>query len=168
METTVKLYSLGYSNAKTYLFALLFVAGNLLLPLLCHLVPDGGRMLLPVYFFTLIAAYKYGLQVGLLTALLSPLVNALLFGMPSMELLPIIVIRSGILAASAACAARWSGKIAFAPILLAVIASNAIGLVAEGAWYGFPVAASALRVGLPGIALQLFGGYALLKAAGRR
>lgn len=29
METTVKLYSLNYSNVKTYLFALLFVAGNI-------------------------------------------------------------------------------------------------------------------------------------------
>ena len=28
METTVKLYSLNYSNVKTYLFALLFVAGK--------------------------------------------------------------------------------------------------------------------------------------------
>lgn len=29
METTVKLYSLNYSNVKTYLFALLFVAAIL-------------------------------------------------------------------------------------------------------------------------------------------
>ena len=28
METSAKLYSLNYSNVKTYLFALLFVAGN--------------------------------------------------------------------------------------------------------------------------------------------
>ena len=42
METTVKLYSLNYSNVKTYLFALLFVAGNIALPQLCHLVPAGG------------------------------------------------------------------------------------------------------------------------------
>ena len=36
METTVKLYSLNYSNVKTYLFALLFVAGNITLPQLCQ------------------------------------------------------------------------------------------------------------------------------------
>ena len=28
METTVKLYTLGYSRVKTYVTALLFVAGN--------------------------------------------------------------------------------------------------------------------------------------------
>ena len=60
METSVKLYSLKHSNVKTYLFALLFVAGNIALPQLCHLVPYGGPTLLPIYFFTLIAAYKYG------------------------------------------------------------------------------------------------------------
>ena len=45
METTVKLYSLNYSNVKTYLFALLFVAGNIALPQLCHLVPAGVSLL---------------------------------------------------------------------------------------------------------------------------
>ena len=63
METSVKLYSLKHSNVKTYLFALLFVAGNIALPQLCHLVPYGGPTLLPIYFFTLIAAYKYGFLV---------------------------------------------------------------------------------------------------------
>ena len=71
METSAKLYSLSFSNVKTYLFAFLFVAGNIALPQLCHLVPMGGQTLLPIYFFTLIAAYKFGFRVGLLTALLS-------------------------------------------------------------------------------------------------
>ena len=75
METTVKLYSLTYKEIKTYLFALLFVVGNIALPQICHLIPGGGLTWLPIYFFTLIAAYKYGLRVGLLTAILSPLIN---------------------------------------------------------------------------------------------
>ena len=57
METSAKLYSLNYSNVKTYLFALLFIAGNIALPQLCHLIPYGGPTLLPIYFFTLIAGY---------------------------------------------------------------------------------------------------------------
>ena len=63
METSAKLYSLPFGNVKTYLFALLFVAGNIALPQLCHLVPAGGPTLLPIYFFTLIAAYKYGFKI---------------------------------------------------------------------------------------------------------
>ena len=42
METSAKLYSLNYSNVKTYLSALLFIAGNIALPQLCHLIPYGG------------------------------------------------------------------------------------------------------------------------------
>lgn len=49
-----------YKNAATYWIAALFVIGNIALPQLCHLVPSGGPMLLPIYFFTLVAAYKYG------------------------------------------------------------------------------------------------------------
>lgn len=41
-STTVKLYSLHYNNAKTYLVASLFIVGNLLLPQLFHLIPQGG------------------------------------------------------------------------------------------------------------------------------
>ena len=80
--TTVKLYNLDFDQVKTYLFATLFVAGNIILPQLCHLIPNGGHIFLPIYFFTLIASYKYGMKVGLMTAVLSPIVNSLLFGMP--------------------------------------------------------------------------------------
>ena len=55
--TTIRLYSLDYSNVKTYFAAVLFILGNLVLPQLCHLIPQGGLTLLPIYFFTLIAAY---------------------------------------------------------------------------------------------------------------
>ena len=70
--TTLRLYSLEYKQAKTYLAVALFVAGNILLPQLCHLVPQGGIRWLPIYFFTLVGAYKYGWKVGLLTAIVSP------------------------------------------------------------------------------------------------
>lgn len=111
METSAKLYSLPFGNVKTYLFALLFVAGNIALPQLCHLVPAGGPTLLPIYFFTLIAAYKYGFKVGLLTALLSPVINHLLFAMPAAAVLPAILIKSGLLAGTAALAARYAKNI---------------------------------------------------------
>jgi len=127
MATTAKLYSLGLSNTKTYLFAGLFVIGNLLLPQLAHLVPNGGLVFLPIYFFTLIAAYKYGIHVGLLTAILSPLVNSLLFGMPVVAVLPAIMVKSVFLAFAASYAAKKFGKVSFAAILLAIIAYQVLG-----------------------------------------
>ena len=102
MQTTsVKLYSLNYRQAVTYGAALLFVAGNIAMPQLCHLVPQGGLILLPIYFFTLIGAYKYGWRVGLLTAVLSPLANNLLFGMPPAPMLAPILVKSVLLALAA-------------------------------------------------------------------
>lgn len=49
--TTVNLYSWEYNRTKTYLAAALFVAGNILLPQLCHTVHLGGPTMLPIYFF---------------------------------------------------------------------------------------------------------------------
>ena len=83
MTHTIKLDALPLGSAKTYLFTIVFVVGNLLLPQLAHLIPQGGLIFLPIYFFTLIAAYKYGIHVGVLTAILSPLVNNLLFSISS-------------------------------------------------------------------------------------
>ena len=59
-STTVKLYSLNYGNVRTYLAASLFIVGNILFPQFFHLIPQGGITWLPIYFFTLIGAYKYG------------------------------------------------------------------------------------------------------------
>ncbi|MDD2939102.1 MAG: ECF transporter S component, partial [Proteiniphilum sp.] len=41
MSTTAKLYTLNLTNTKTYLFAAIFIVGNLLMPQLAHLVPQG-------------------------------------------------------------------------------------------------------------------------------
>ena len=106
MQTTsVKLYSLEYSEAKTYLAAALFLAGNIVLPQLFHTIRLGGPTWLPIYFFTLVGAYKYGWRAGLLTALASPVANALLFGMPAAAALPAIVLKSVLLAGAAGYAA---------------------------------------------------------------
>lgn len=45
MQTTVKLYSLEYSDVKTYLATSLFVLGNIALPQIFHLIPQGGNNL---------------------------------------------------------------------------------------------------------------------------
>lgn len=165
METSAKLYSLKYSNVKTYLFALLFVAGNIALPQLCHLVPYGGPTLLPIYFFTLIAAYKYGFFVGLLTAIFSPILNHLLFAMPSEAVLPILLIKSTLLAGASALAARTMKSVSLLGILGVVLSYQIIGTAFEWVLTGsFYVAVQDFRIGIPGMLIQWFGGYALLKA----
>lgn len=165
METSAKLYSLNYSNVKTYLFALLFIAGNIALPQLCHLTPYGGPTLLPIYFFTLVAGYKYGFRVGLLTAILSPVINHLLFAMPSEAALPVILIKSTLLAGASALAARTLKSVSLLSVLGVVLSYQIIGTAFEWTILGyFHAAVQDFRIGIPGMLIQWFGGYALLKA----
>lgn len=164
MDTTAKLYNLSLTDTKTYLFATVFIVGNLLLPQLAHLIPQGGFILLPIYFFTLIAAYKYGIQVGLLTAVFSPLVNSLLFEMPIVSVLPIIIIKSVLLAVAAALAAKYFGKVSLLGILIAIFAYQIIGTTIEWAIVkDFMAAVQDFRLGIPGMLIQLFCGYFVLK-----
>ena len=123
-STTVKLYSLNYGNVRTYLAASLFIVGNILFPQFFHLIPQGGITWLPIYFFTLIGAYKYGWKVGLLTAVLSPIINSLLFGMPMPAVLPAILLKSVLLAIAAGWAAQRFGRISI-PVLVGVVKRNA-------------------------------------------
>lgn len=165
METrTVKLYSLDYSNARTYFIAALFIAGNLVLPQLFHLIPQGGITWLPIYFFTLIGAFKFGWKVGLLTAIISPFINSLLFGMPVPAVLPAIMLKSVLLAAAAGWAAHRFNRISL-PILLAVVLFYQVaGTLGEWALTGsFFLAMQDFRIGVPGMGLQVIGGYLLLK-----
>lgn len=160
MQTTVKLYAYGYSEARTYLAAFLFVLGNIALPQLFHLIPQGGVTWLPIYFFTLVGAYKYGWKVGLLTALLSPLVNSWLFGMPPVASLPAILLKSGLLALAAGVTAHRYRKVSVLLLLAVVLSYQAVGTLGEWVMKGsFYHAVQDFRIGIPGMLLQVFGGY---------
>lgn len=164
MKTTVKLYALNYRQNLTYLTAGIFIAGNILLPQLFHLVPQGGITWLPIYFFTLVGAYKYGWKVGLLTALFSPLVNSLLFGMPLPAALPAITLKSVLLAAAAGYAAYRFQRVSLVILAAVVLAYQIIGTLGEWLIIGdFFLAVQDFRIGLPGMCLQIFGGYFLLR-----
>lgn len=157
---TAKLYSLPYREAKTYWVASLFVAGNVVLPQLCHLIPQGGVMWLPIYFFTLIGAYKYGWRVGVLTAVLSPLVNSALFGMPAMAVLPAILLKSCVLALVAGFVAAKFRRASLLLLAAVVLAYQIIGGLGEWAMTGsWQVAMQDFRIGVPGMLVQIFGGY---------
>lgn len=159
----VQLYSLAYSDVKTYLFAAAFIIGNIALPQLCHLIPQGGFRFLPIYFFTLIAAYKYGWRVGLLTALASPILNSLLFGMPAASVLPSILIKSTLLVAGASFAASRFHKASLGLLVAVVAFYQVLGTLAEWAICGsFYAAIQDFRIGLPGMLLQIVGGWLII------
>ena len=162
--TTVKLYSLDYSNVKTYWAASLFIIGNILFPQLFHLIPQGGITWLPIYFFTLIGAYKYGWKVGLLTAVLSPAINSLLFSMPAPATLPVILLKSVLLAIAAGWTAQHFRRISVIMLIGVVFTYQVAGTLGEWIYIGnFYNAIQDFRIGIPGMCLQVFGGYLFIR-----
>ena len=156
--------NLSVVNVRTYLFAVLFVGGNMLLPQLCHLMPDGGKIFLPIYFFTLIASYKFGLKVGILTAVLSPLRNHLLFGMPPAGMLPVLLVKSTLLALVGAIVADRSQRVSLLHVAAVVVAYQVLGGIAE--WLIASDLSAALqdfKIGFPGMLLQVVLGWVILK-----
>lgn len=156
--------TIPFTDIRAYLFATAFIIGNLLLPQLCHLIPQGGLIFLPIYFFTLIAAYRYGWQVGILTAIGSPIINSLLFGMPPATALPAILLKSIALALAAAYISRKrGGTVTLAALALVILVYQGVGMIAEFLAYDLQHALQDVRLGYPGLIVQLFGGYLLLK-----
>lgn len=153
-----------YKSVRTYGIAALFIAGNIALPQLCHLLPAGGPTLLPIYFFTLVAAYKYGWKVGLLTAIASPLANSLLFSMPAPAVLPAVLTKSLLLAAAAGFTALRFRSLSLLLLLAVVLFYQVFGSAAEWIFSGSLTAAlQDFRIGMPGMLLQIFGGYLFIK-----
>ena len=160
----VQLYCLSLREAKSYLVAMAFIIGNIVLPQLCHLMPQGGLIWLPIYFFTLVGAYKYGWQLGLFTAVASPIVNSLLFGMPGAAMVPIILIKSILLAVAAGLMAHYTKRVSLLSILAVVMIYQVLGGMAEWAMTGsLSAALQDFQQGLPGIIFQIIGGYLVIR-----
>jgi hypothetical protein len=99
----------------------------------------------------------------MLTALLSPVVNSLLFGMPVAAMLPIILIKSSLLAIAAAGAAHYFKKVNLLTLVAVVLSYQIAGTLIEWIFVkDFFIAVQDFRIGLPGMALQVVGGWILL------
>ena len=164
METTVRLYAFNYDEAKTYLWALVFVACNLVLPQVFHLIPQGGVMFSPLSLVILAGAYKFGWKTGLLAAVLSPLVNHLLTGLPAMEVLAVMTLKLAVLAVVAGLVAQRFRSVSLPLLLGVVLASELIGCLGELALTGGIASTIAdFTIGWPGLLLQIVGAWFILK-----
>lgn len=164
MQTIQRAQTQSFTELRTYITAALFATANIVFPQLCHLAALGGPTWLPIYFFTLIGSYRYGWRVGLLIALASPTVNSMLFGMPSIHVLPPILLKSILLAFSAALIGQRWHIASLLSVGFAVIVYQTLGSIGEWAMTGsLTTALQDVKIGLPGIFLQIFGGWAILK-----
>ena len=164
METTARLYTLNFDEVKTYVWATVFVACNLVLPQVFHLIPQGGVIFSPLSLVILVGAYKFGWKTGLMAALLSPVVNHLLTGMPAAEVMPVMALKLAVLAMVAGLAAQHFKTVSLPLLIGVILVSKAIGCLGEFALTGGIEATIAdFTIGWPGLLLQVIGAWLILK-----
>ena len=164
MEASVKLYSLDFDEVRTYLWAAVFIACNMILPQLFHLIPQGGIIFAPLSLVILAGAYKFGWKTGLMAALLSPLANHLLFGQPAAGVMTLMAIKLALLALIAGLTAQHFKTVSLALIIGVVLTAEVLGGLAELALTGGIEATIAdFTIGWPGLLLQVFGTWLILK-----
>ena len=156
--------TLAFNEVRTYFWAAVFILSNLVLPQVCHLIPQGGVMLAPLSFVIMAGAYQFGWKPALLAAVLSPLVNHYATGMPAWGVLQVMTIKLIVLALVAGLAAQYFRK-ATLPILAGVvIAAEVFGGLGELALTGGIAATIAdFTIGWPGLLLQILGTYFICK-----
>ena len=158
----------GLRDLRLYGFAAVFTLGNLVAPMAVHSVPQGGLIFLPIFFFTLVAAARFGFAAGVLTGIASPLVNYGLTGMPPSGELFTVLAQSIFLAAVVAVLASRRGRIGVLALLLAAVSMQLAGFAIDLArGVSASVCLDALRLGIPGIAIMVVGGYAVLRLLDR-
>ena len=164
MEATVRLYTLNYDEAKTYMWAAVFVACNLVLPQVFHLIPQGGIIFSPLSLVIMAGAYKFGWRVGLLAALASPLVNHLLTGMPAWNVLPVMTMKLAVLALIAGFTAQHFRKVTLLLLVGVVLATKIVGGLGELALTGgIEATIQDFTIGWPSMILQIVGTYLVCK-----
>jgi len=114
-----------------------FIAIGILLPLLLHFIPNGGKIFLPMHLPAMAAAFflppGYAFAIGVLT----PLLSSLITGMPAMAPIPIAIIMAFEIASYALVISLLrkivykNRKSFFAP-LIAVIPAMVVGRIAAG------------------------------------
>jgi len=164
MEANVRLYALDFDQAKTYFWAIVFVACNLMLPQLFHLIPQGGIIFSPLSLVILAGAYKFGWKTGLMAAVLSPLVNHLLTGQPVWSVLSVMTLKLAVLALVAGLTAQYFRKVDLLLIVGVVLVSKAVSCLGELLIAGNIDATIAdFTIGWPGLLMQVFGAWFILK-----
>lgn len=154
------------SRTKQLVAAALCVALGVILPQAFHMIPNAGAILLPMHIPVLLCGLLCGWQYGLIAGIMTPLISALLTGMPGAVVLPSMVCELAVYGLAAGLLyARLTalGKAAriYASLIPAMLAGRAVAgvlnaLIFRAGAYSLQVWATASFVtGIPGIVVQL-------------
>lgn len=152
--------SLSFSDVRLYVYVCLFVALDVAVPWLCHIIhPLVGPTLLPLFFFVLLAGILFGWRAGALIGLCSPLISHLLSGMPLPPILPRIIAEATLCGLTAGLLygnLRYGVVTSLIGALIAGrLAAFALMTPILGLSHSATLTWQAAKTGWPGMALQL-------------
>lgn len=161
---------LKYTDIRSYIFTLVFVFLDVLVPWIYHQFHLAGPTFLPMHIFILLAGLLFGWRAGLIIGFLTPLASYAISGMPVLQILPQIVVElsayglvAGILREKFNLRAIWSligamisGRLALCLAVLSIYLIvgemySPLGLEANP----LIVVWSVIKQGWPGIVIQL-------------
>ena len=105
-----------------------------------------------------------GWKTGLLAAIASPLVNHLIFGLPAWSVMHVMTLKLVVLALAAGLVAQYFHKVTPLLLLGVVLVSEVVGGLGELLLTGgLAATVQDFTVGWPGLILQVFGTYFIVK-----
>ena len=144
----------------------ILIAIGILLPMAFHMVPQGGRIFLPMHIPVLISGFIVGPVYGLLCGVLTPILSSVLTSMPPAMVLPGMVVELGVYGL---CGGLLMKSIKIEnetkKIYVVLIVSMLVGRLASGIVNGFIIQTgkysmqmwitASFVTALPGIVVQL-------------
>lgn len=153
-------HTLTFSDLRLYVYVSLFVALDVAVPWLCHIIhPLAGPMLLPLFFFVLLAGILFGWRAGILVGLFSPLISYGLSGMPLPQVLPRIITEAAVYGLAAGLLYGYFRRGLLTSLVGALIAGRLAAFVLMALTltlsHSATLAWQAAKTGWPGMLLQL-------------
>jgi niacin transporter len=120
-------------NAKNMVYTGLFIALGVLLPVLVHMIPNMGMVLLPMHIPILLCGLICGVRYGLICGLITPLLAFLLTGRPPAFLLPAMQVELAAYGAVSALIMLYvKTKSMYANVCMSLIGAMLVGRVVFG------------------------------------
>ena len=151
---------LTFSDFRLYVYVSLFVALDVSVPWLCHIIyPLAGPTFLPLFFFVLLAGILFGWRAGILVGMLTPLMSYVLSGMPLPQALPRIITEAVVYGLAVGLLRGYFRFGMIASLVGAIIAGRlaafALMALTLDLSHSTNLAWQAIKTGWPGVILQL-------------
>jgi len=153
-------------STKKLVIAALFIAIGITLPLAFHMIPNAGRIFLPMHIPILLSGIMLGLPYGLAVGIITPILSSLFTGMPPAVILPAMTFELAAYGAASALLMRYvPNKNLYAKVYVSLIGAMLFGRIFFGILNALIFAAGnysmqiwltgAFVTALPGIAIQI-------------